>query len=132
MQRDWYRERADSHSASRGATSTAAIIAAMPGATVPHTPIRTLLVANRGEIAVRVIRAAGSPSGDAVASTIAFGSGTSAACASTNHCPNWRIGSASTSDSSRPASEYSLRMSAAWSTMPGLSRPQRATIRIAS
>jgi acetyl-CoA/propionyl-CoA carboxylase biotin carboxyl carrier protein len=30
----------------------------MPGATSPQTPIRTLLVANRGEIAVRVIRAA--------------------------------------------------------------------------
>jgi acetyl-CoA/propionyl-CoA carboxylase biotin carboxyl carrier protein len=30
----------------------------MPGATSPHTPVRTLLVANRGEIAVRVIRAA--------------------------------------------------------------------------
>src|SRR5919112_441680 len=37
---------------------TAAIIAAMPGVTSPQTPIRTLLVANRGEIAVRVIRAA--------------------------------------------------------------------------
>ena len=36
----------------------AAIIAAMPDVTVRHTPIRTLLVANRGEIAVRVIRAA--------------------------------------------------------------------------
>jgi acetyl-CoA/propionyl-CoA carboxylase, biotin carboxylase, biotin carboxyl carrier protein len=43
---------------SRGATSTAVIIAAMPGATSPHTPVQTLLVANRGEIAVRVIRAA--------------------------------------------------------------------------
>jgi acetyl-CoA/propionyl-CoA carboxylase, biotin carboxylase, biotin carboxyl carrier protein len=30
----------------------------MPGATDMHTPVRTLLVANRGEIAVRVIRAA--------------------------------------------------------------------------
>jgi acetyl-CoA carboxylase biotin carboxylase subunit len=30
----------------------------MPGATSPQRPIRTLLVANRGEIAVRVIRAA--------------------------------------------------------------------------
>jgi acetyl-CoA/propionyl-CoA carboxylase, biotin carboxylase, biotin carboxyl carrier protein len=38
--------------------STAAIIAAMPGATSLSTPIRTLLVTNRGEIAVRVIRAA--------------------------------------------------------------------------
>ena len=37
---------------------TAAIIAAMPGVTTPQTSIRTLLVANRGEIAVRVIRAA--------------------------------------------------------------------------
>ena len=36
----------------------AAIIAAMPGVTYPQTPIRTLLVANRGEIAVRMIRAA--------------------------------------------------------------------------
>jgi acetyl-CoA/propionyl-CoA carboxylase, biotin carboxylase, biotin carboxyl carrier protein len=38
--------------------SNAAIIAAMPGVTAPQPPIRTLLVANRGEIAVRVIRAA--------------------------------------------------------------------------
>ena len=37
---------------------TAAIIAAMPGVTTPQTSLRTLLVANRGEIAVRVIRAA--------------------------------------------------------------------------
>jgi acetyl-CoA/propionyl-CoA carboxylase, biotin carboxylase, biotin carboxyl carrier protein len=36
----------------------AAIIAAMPGAASPSTPIRSVLVANRGEIAVRVIRAA--------------------------------------------------------------------------
>src|SRR5688500_17431889 len=36
----------------------AAIIAAMPGVTASQTPIRSLLVANRGEIAVRVIRAA--------------------------------------------------------------------------
>src|SRR5215218_1102406 len=39
-------------------SSTAAIIAAMPGADSLQKPIRTLLVANRGEIAVRVIRAA--------------------------------------------------------------------------
>jgi acetyl-CoA/propionyl-CoA carboxylase, biotin carboxylase, biotin carboxyl carrier protein len=38
--------------------SPAAIIAAMPCAASLPTPIRTLLVANRGEIAVRVIRAA--------------------------------------------------------------------------
>src|SRR4051794_10421620 len=38
--------------------STAVIIAAMSVPTSPQTPIRTLLVANRGEIAVRVIRAA--------------------------------------------------------------------------
>src|SRR5215210_7830482 len=38
--------------------STAAIIAGMPDAASLQTPIRTLLVANRGEIAVRVIRAA--------------------------------------------------------------------------
>ena len=47
----------DSDDASREATSTAAIIAFMPAAAL-QTPIRTLLVANRGEIAVRVIRAA--------------------------------------------------------------------------
>ena len=51
-------QRVDSHGASRGATSIAGIIAAMPGASSLQTPIRTLLVANRGEIAVRVIRAA--------------------------------------------------------------------------
>jgi acetyl-CoA/propionyl-CoA carboxylase biotin carboxyl carrier protein len=37
---------------------TEAIIAIMPGAASSQNPIRTLLVANRGEIAVRVIRAA--------------------------------------------------------------------------
>ena len=36
----------------------AVIIAAMPGVRSPQTPIRTLLIANRGEIAVRVVRAA--------------------------------------------------------------------------
>ena len=52
------REREKSCGPSRGAPPTAAIIAFMPGAASLPTPIRTLLVANRGEIAVRVIRAA--------------------------------------------------------------------------
>ncbi|HLL50600.1 MAG TPA: biotin carboxylase N-terminal domain-containing protein, partial [Thermomicrobiales bacterium] len=43
---------------SRGITSPAAIIARMPDEPTSQTPIHTLLIANRGEIAMRVIRAA--------------------------------------------------------------------------
>ncbi len=40
------------------------------------------------------MRAAGSPSGETVASVIAFASSSSAFTASSNHVENWRIGSA--------------------------------------
>ena len=43
---------------SRGISSLAVIIALMPNEPTPQTPIRILLIANRSEIAVRVIRAA--------------------------------------------------------------------------
>ena len=49
---------ASSWSRSRDEASPAAIIKDMPGTLTPATPIRSLLIANRGEIAVRVIRAA--------------------------------------------------------------------------
>src|SRR5215204_254621 len=58
VQRAWYRGTDGYPRGHSRASSTAAIIAAMPGADSLQKPIRTLLVANRGEIAVRVIRAA--------------------------------------------------------------------------
>src|SRR5215208_3072678 len=57
VQRAWYRGTDGYPRGHSRASSTAAIIAAMPGADSLPKPIRRLLVANRGEIAVRVIRA---------------------------------------------------------------------------
>src|SRR5262245_60715900 len=57
------------------------------------------------------MRADGRPSGVAVARVMAFDSTTLAASACSNRRLNWRIGSASRSRSSRPASEYSRRRS---------------------
>ena len=66
------------------------------------------------------MRAEGWPSGVAVESVIASGSGTPAATAASYQAANWRIGSESMPASSRAACSYSLR---AWVALDSIVMP---------